>query len=245
MQENQGLGEQALNKAVEIGIASQLDKVEGLSIDIKTDPLKLVQGQVDEVSIEGKGLVMQKDLRMEELDMHMSSVAVNPLSAAFGKIELTQPTDASVHAVLAEADINRAFNSDFVRSKLHNLEINVKGRPTKIDAQHVDFHLPGEGKVALNAKVLLCETGNIEQVAFTATPNVSADGKTVLLKDIEYGEGEELSPELTKALVTQVSEILDLSNFDLGGMSLRVKQLKVEAGKLTFEAEAHVEQLMS
>ena len=93
--------------------------------------------------------------------------------------------------------------------------------------------------------MLLCETGNIEQVAFTATPNVSADGKTVLLKDIEYGEGEELSPELTKALVTQVSEILDLSNFDLGGMSLRIKQLKVEAGKLTFEAEAHVEQLMS
>ena len=244
-QENQGLGEQALNKAVEMGIASQLDKVENLDVDIKTDPLKLVQGQVDEVNVEGKGLVMQKDLRMEELDMHMSSVAVNPLSAALGKIELTKPTDASVHAVLTEADINRAFNSDFVRSKLHNLEINVKGKLTKIDAQHIDFQLPGEGKVALIAKVLLCETGDIEQVAFTATPQISANGKTVSLENVQYGAGKELSPELTKALVNQVGEVLDLSNFDLGGMSLRIEQLKVEAGKLTFEAEAHVEQIMS
>ena len=86
MQENQGLGEQALNKAAEIGLSSQLDEVEALDVDIETDPLKLVQGQVDSVTIAGEGMVMQKDLRMEELDMHMSGVAINPLSAAFGKI---------------------------------------------------------------------------------------------------------------------------------------------------------------
>jgi len=63
-----GLGEQALNKAAEMGLASQLDESENLEV-IKTDPLKLVQGQVD--TIEGDGLVMQKDLRMEEMEMQM------------------------------------------------------------------------------------------------------------------------------------------------------------------------------
>ncbi len=244
MSDQRGLGEQALDKAAEMGLSSQLDEVENLEVHIKTDPFHLVQGEVDSVTIDGKGLVMQKDLRVEELEMEMSTVAINPLSAAFGKIELTKPTDGSAHVVLIEPDINRAFNSEYVRNQLQSQQINVDGQPMTIEPQHVDFRLPGDGKVALNAKVLLRETGETKQVAFTAVPRVSANGQTVALEDVEYDEGEEVSP-LTKALVDQTSELLNLSNFDLKGMSLRVKSLQVEAGKLTLEASAHVEQIPS
>ncbi|MDV2990865.1 MAG: hypothetical protein N4J56_000519 [Chroococcidiopsis sp. SAG 2025] len=78
MSEQQGLGEQALNKAAEIGLSSQLDEVEKLDVDIKTDPLKALQGQVDSVAIAGEGMVMQKDLRVEKMDMQVDSVAINP-----------------------------------------------------------------------------------------------------------------------------------------------------------------------
>lgn len=243
MPDSPGLGEQALNKAAEIGLSSQLDEVENLDVDIKTDPLKLVQGQVDEVTIEGEGLVMQKDLRMEELEMHMNSVAINPLSVAFGKVELTQPTQASTRVVLTEADINRAFNSEYVRSQLQSQKIHVNGQLMTFQPQHVDFRLLETEKIALNASILLKESQ--KQVAFTATPRVSANGQSVSLENVEYGDSEEISPELTKALVEQTSEILNLSNFDLEGMTLRVKQLKVEAGKLTLQAEAYVEQIPS
>ena len=43
MQDKPGLGEQALDKAVELGIGSQLDEVQNLDVAIKTDPLKLLQ----------------------------------------------------------------------------------------------------------------------------------------------------------------------------------------------------------
>lgn len=243
MQDQPGLGEQALNKAAEVGISSQLDEVENLDVDIKTDPIKLVQGQVDEVKIAGDGLVMKKDLRVEELDMHMKGVAVNPLSATFGKIELTQPTDASVRAVLTEADINRAFNSEYVRSQLSNLPVQLDGESTTISAKQVEFKLPGDDKVALKASV--SAGGRQEQIAFSAKPVVSSSGQTISLENVEYGGGEELSPELTKALVEQTSQILNLSNFDLQGMSLRIQKLKVEAGKITMQAEAHVEKIPS
>ena len=245
MSEQPGLGEQALNKAAEMGLASQLDEVEELDVDIKTDPLKLVQGQVDAVTIEGEGLVMEKDLRMEELDMQMNSVAINPLSAAFGKIELTKPAHGSARVVLTEADINRAFNSEYVRNQLQNQQVHVNGQPMTIKPQKVDFRLPGKGKVALSASVILRETNETKQVAFTAVPQVSANGQTVSLENVQYGEEEELSPELTKALVDETSEILNLSNFDLEGMSLKVNKLEVEAGKLTLQAEAYVEQIPS
>ncbi len=243
MRDQPGLGEQALNKAAEVGISSQLDEVEHLDVDIKTNPIELLQGQVDEVKIAGDGLVMKKDLRVEQLDMHMSGVAVNPLKVALGKIELTKPTDASVRAVLTEVDINRAFNSEYVRSQLSNLPVQLNGESTTINAEQVDFHLPGDNKIELKASVLIGD--RTEQVAFSATPVVDSNGQTVALENVEYGEGEELSPELTKALVNQTSEILNLSNFDLQGMSLRIKKLKVETGKLTLQAEAHIEQIPS
>lgn len=243
MSDQQGLGEQALNKVAEMGITSQLDELENLNVDIQTDPFKLMQGQVDEVTVEGEGLVMQGDLRVEELDMHMSGVSINPLSAAFGKLELTKPADASTHVVLLESDINRAFNSEFVRDKLQNQQIHINGQLMAIKPQQVDFRLPGEGKVALSATMLLPETGETKQVAFTAVPQVSTNGQTVTLENVQYPEGKELSPELTKALVDQTSELLNLSNFDLAGMTLKINTLKAEAGKLTLEAEAHVEQI--
>jgi hypothetical protein len=239
------LGQQALNKAAEIGLSSQLDEVEQLAVDVQSDPLKMVQGQVDSVTVEGEGLVMNKDLRMEEMKMEMTGISINPLSAAFGKIELTKPTDATTHVVLTEADINRAFNSEFVGSKLQNMQVPVDGQPTTIDTKKVDFRLPGENKIALSADVLLRETGETKQIAFTAVPRVGANGQKVNLEDVEYTEGKELSPELTAALLDKAGELLNLSNFDLQGMSLRIKQLNLESGKMTLLAEARVEQIPS
>lgn len=237
------LGQQALNKAAEMGLASQLDEVDKLEVDVQTDPLKLLQGQVDKVTVEGEGLVMQKDLRMDELEMQMNSIAINPLSAAFGKIELTKPTDASVRAVLIEEDINRAFNSEYVGTMLKAQELHVNGQLMTVDTQQVDFKLPGEGKVALSANVILRETGETKVVSFTAMPRASADGQSISLAQVQYADGEEISPELTEALLKKASEILNLRNFDLEGMTLRIQKLDVEAGKITLFADAYVEKI--
>lgn len=245
MSDSPGLGEQALNKAAEIGLTSQLDEVENLDVNIQTDPLKVVQGQVDSVKIDGEGLVMQKDLRMDKIEMQMGNVAINPLSVAFGKIELTKPTEASARVVLTESDINRAFNSEYVRSQIQGQKIHVNGQVTSIEPQDINFRLLDNQKVGLNANIKLKETDETQQIAFTAAPKVNANGQSVSLDNVEYGQGEEISPELTKALVDQTSELLNLSNFDLEGMSLRVNKLEVVPGKLTLHAQAYVEQIPS
>ncbi len=245
MQDKGDIGEQALSKAAEIGLSSQLDEVENLEVDIRTNPLKLMQGELESVTIEGKGLVMQKDLRAEELEVRTDGIAINPLSAAFGKIELTRPTEADAHVVLTEQDLERAFNSEYIHDKLQNLDVNVNGQPTTINTRQVQFRLPGDGKIALNAEISLKETGETKQVAFTTVPRMIAGGERISLEAVEYAEGQELSPELTTALLERSSELLDLSNFELEGMSLRLKGLDVQKGRLTIQSQAHVEQFPS
>jgi LmeA-like phospholipid-binding len=81
------LGDKALSKVVEIGIAIQLDEAEVIDVDIRTNPGKLMQGKLDSLTISGKGL-MRQDLRMETIEVNIGKVGINPLSAVFGNIEL-------------------------------------------------------------------------------------------------------------------------------------------------------------
>lgn len=241
MLEDKGdLGEQALSKAAEVAMTTQLDEAEKLDVNIRTDPFKLVQGQLDSVKIEGEGLVMKKDLRAEEVQVQTNDIAINPLTAAFGKIELTRPTEAEAQVILTEQDLERAFNSDFIKNKLQNIEVNIEGKPTKINTSKIEFRLPGESKVALNAEIVLQATGETQKVAFTAVLRMDA-GQRILLEDIQYTEGVADSP-LTAALLESAKELLDLSNFELPGMSLRLKNLEVQTGKLILQGQAHVEQ---
>lgn len=246
MTQQQGdIGEQALSKAAEVALSSQLDEAESLDVDIRTDPVKLIQGELDSVKIEGEGLVMQKDLRAQELQVRTGSIAINPLSVAFGKIELTRPTEADAHVVLTEQDIERAFNSEFIHNKLQNLNVHVDGQPMTIDTKLVELHLPGNSKIALKAEIILSKTGETKEVSFSAVPCVSAAGQCISLEQVQYAEGKEVSPELTAALLESASELLDLRNFELEGMSLRLKGLDVQKGKLILQAVAQVKEFPS
>ena len=236
------IGEQALSKAAEVGLATQLDEVENLEVDIRTDPGKLIQGELESVAIEGEGLVMKKDLRAEKLEVTTSSVAINPLSVAFGKIELTRPTEAEADVILTEQDLERAFNSEYIHDKLQNLTVHVNGQPLLIDVRQVKLRLPGDGKIALQAAIIVKETGQTQQICFTTVPRLSAGGQRITLEDVQYAESQELSPELTAALLNTAGELLDLRNFELEGMSLRLKGLDVQKSKLTLQATAMVEQ---
>lgn len=241
MSHNQGrLDEQALDKAVEIGIKSQLDQAEAVDVDIKTNPLKVIQGQVDSVSVNGKGIVMQQNLRAEEIQVQTSNVAVDPLRTALGKIELKQPTDATARVVLTEQDINQAFNAAIVQEKLQGLEVRVDGQPVTINTQQVRLSLPGQDQVALTAQVHLQETDQQKEVCFKTTPKMSSDGQRISLDNVEYAEGKELSPELTQALLDKASEIMDLRTFEMEGMDLRLKGFDIQQGRLTLQAEARV-----
>jgi hypothetical protein len=70
---------------------------------------------------------------------------------------------------------------------------------------------------------------------------MSAGGEQVSLDEVQYAEGQEVSPELTAALLERAGELLNLRNFELEGMSLRLKGLDVQKGKLTLQANAYVE----
>lgn len=239
------LDDQAISKVAELGIKSQLDEVENLNVEIDIDPLKVVTGSLNSVAIASEGMVMKQDLRIEHMELNTSSVAINPMSLAFGKIELTHPTEAEAIVTLTEADINRAFSSDFVQGKMQDLQVQVNGETATVDMQKINFGLPGADKVQLSTEVVLQNSQERKTVAFTAVPKISSSGQQVVLEEVEYADNQELSSEFTEAMLNQARELLDLRNFELGDMTLQLKRLAALKGKLILESEAIVNQFPS
>lgn len=244
-QEKAGLGEQALNKIAEMALASQLEEVERIEVQLKTDLSKLAHGEVDSIAISLNGLVMQQDLGLSELKLQMNRVIVKPLSALLGKIKLTQPSEGTARIVINEDNLTRAFNSESFHEKLHQMQSEVEDKRVTIHIQQVKCCLLANGNIAFNSELIMGKTGEARPVAFTATPRIGTDGQGIVLQDVHYVEGKELPPELTAALVARVSEVLSLRSFESKGMSLRIQQLDVAAGKLTLQATAYIEQFPS
>jgi LmeA-like phospholipid-binding len=236
------LGNQALSKVVEIGITSQLDVVEEIDVDLRTNPGNLIQGKVDSMEIVGKGLVVRQDLRMESIQINTDRVAIDPLRALLGNIELTQPTGAEARIVLTETDINRAFSSDYIRDKLRGLKMEMDGRSVTIDIQQATLDLPGENKFVIAATFLMRESNEVKQFSATAIPQLHEDGNRISL-EILAAEGQGLTLKLVMVIFEQLTTLLDLRNFNIPGISLQLHQLEAQLGKLVIHAKSQIEQL--
>ena len=234
----QDLGEQAISKAAEIGIENQLDDVEELDVDIRANPLELAGGEVESVTIDAKGMVMQKDLRAERLILQTDEIALDGLKAALGNIELEHSTNAEAKIVLLEEDIQRAFNSEYIENKLKNQRIKIDGETKTVNAEKVRFTLPGEDKINLSADLTIVESNTKREIALSAKPQLEANGNKITIADVEYHNLEDA--DFAKALLDSMVEVLDLRNFELDEMSLRLTKLDVCEGKIIMAAAAEV-----
>lgn len=245
MRETAGLGEQALNKIAEMALASQLKDAGALEVRIKTDLSKLARGEVESIAIKIAGLLMQANLRLEQLQLHINRVTVKPFNALFGKIELTHPSDGTVNAVINEGSLSHALNTQLLSQNSQQKQGLAKTKIGEIHIQQVRCYFLTDGHVVFNCDAILKTTNEAQSFAFTATPCIGMEGRKIVFQEVRDVEGKEPPSELATALLTQASEILSLPEFEEKGMSLQFQELDLAAGKLTWQAAAHIEQFPS
>lgn len=240
------LEEEALSQAVEMAISSQLDEVENLYVDVRTDLLKMILGKADSVKVAGSGLKVQKDVRVQELQMYADRVNINPLSALLGQIELNQPVDTLLRIVLTEDDINQALNSDYIKTKLKPIDLCVDNKIVPVELQlPASLHLPGDDTIKFTGKVLLHETNNTSELGFSATILPRTQEHPLRLAEFYCTQGTGITLELALAFIQKLKELIESPYFEVEGMALRIKGLSVKKGSMTAIAEAHIYQMPS
>ncbi|MFS0519750.1 DUF2993 domain-containing protein [Nostoc sp. UIC 10607] len=245
MPDEHRLEEQFLSQEAERRISEKLDDVEKIEIDVQTDLLKIVQGQADGVSVAGKGLVIQEDIRVQEIKLQTDSIAINPLSAIFGQIELNEPVNAIARIVLTEADMNRALASDFVSSQMQDFDLEVDGKIVSFEAQKIEVFLPGDGKIECRGRVLLKEMGNTRPLGYTAIARPRTHSQPAMLESFNCTEGGGMSIEVVTAIMQKAKEWMNIPFFKWEDMVFHIKDIKVETGSLILMIETQVKQIPS
>jgi LmeA-like phospholipid-binding len=245
MSQEHRLEEEMLSKVAETQISNQIDKAEKIDVDVQTDLLKVVQGQADAVAFEGEGLVMQKDIRIQEIKVQTDSIAVNPLSAILGQIELSHPVNTAARIVLLEDDMNRALTSEYVRSKMQKYDLNVDGKIVSFEVQQIQIFLPEEGKMGFQGRVLLREPEKTQHIGFTAMVRPRTLSQPIKMESFNCTEGEGISLETIVALMQKVKELVNLPYYTFDGTAFRIKNMQVEKEKLTLLVEAKLQQIPS
>ncbi|MBN3896080.1 MAG: DUF2993 domain-containing protein [Nostoc sp. NOS(2021)] len=245
MPDEHRLEEKFLSQEAERRISEKLDEVEQIEIDVQTDLLKIAQGQADGVSVAGQGLVIQEGIRVQEIKLQTDSIAINPFSALFGQIELSEPVNAIARMILTEVDINRALASDFVRSQMQNLELNVDGEIVSFEPEEIQVFLPGDGKVEFRGKVLLKEIGNTRPLAYTAIARPRTHSQPAMLESFNCTEGGGISIELITAFMRKAKELMDIPYFEWEDITFSIKDIEVEIGSLILLLETQVRQIPS
>ncbi|MFN6526478.1 DUF2993 domain-containing protein [Nostoc sp. ChiSLP03a] len=237
------LEEEFLSQEAEKQVSNQLDEVEEIEIDVKTDLLKILQGQADGVAVAGQGLVIKEDIRVQEIKLQTDSIAINPFSALFGQIELNEPINTIARVILTEVDINRALTSEFVRSQMQNFELNVDGEIVSFEPEEIQVFLPGDGKLEFKGKVQLKEMGNTRPLAYTAIARPRTHSQPAMLKAFNCTEGEGISIELTTALMQKAKELMNIPSFKWEEIAFSIKNLEVQKGTLILMLEVQVKQI--
>lgn len=241
------IGETTINKIAEMAFKSQIKSAKHLSVKVKTDPHKLAKGVLESIDIDGYGLTMQKNLCLEKMTINLSEIAVNPLKAIMGNVQLTQPSYGSAFVVLSEANIETALNIDNLNQQLSKYQILVNHQPVTARFSRVDCRILDDGRVSVKAKLSILDENKsaVKSICLNFKPTICTQGNGIILGEIVCTQGQELSPILTNALIEEAKRIFNLDHFSMDGISLNVNNFDIEEGKLNLLAKAGLTHLLS
>ncbi|MBL1209223.1 DUF2993 domain-containing protein [Geminocystis sp. GBBB08] len=237
------IGEKTINKIAEMAFKSQIKNAQYLSVQVKTNPTQLSKGILESLNIDGYGLEMQKDLRLEKMQITLNNIAVSPLKALMGNVQLTQPSEGNACVVLSEKDIETALNIDNLNKQLQKSEICYGNQTIKAKFYQVKCRILADGRVMVKAKLKIINTQTFESVCLVIKPRVCKSGQGILLDEVICTQGKEFSSILINAIVEESAKIFNLDNFLMDGISLDVNHLTMEDGKLNLLAVAGITHL--
>lgn len=240
MTENPGLEEQALNKVLEVGFATQVDQAEAINVNAHTDLLKLLRGEVDSVALAGRGLVLQHDLRIQAIELEADSIEVNPLGVLLGRIELDRAKITTAKVTLTEADLNRALSSESILSRMQNLPLQVDGRSVRIDIQQLQVQLLDHNRWGMELSLLLHD-GSPQQFKLVGWSKMQAARPRLILEDFRCTEGGGLPLDVMTAAMQKLNEWACLPFFPYEDMAIKLQEIRVHNGYMILQTEIDID----
>lgn len=238
------LGEKTLNKIAEIALSAQFQQADQLSVQIKTDPNRLAKGMLESLVIKGQGLVINRGLRLQAMEIILFAIAVNPLKALRGNIQLTQPSQGSASFLFLETDLVYGINLAELQQHLNPHRFYLDGQQVTAEISAVNCQLGADQTLQLQVDFWLKALRETRFTKIQIKPRLDETRQTIVLDDYELlsGSDRHLSPLVVPTLLAQTARLLNLASFTIEGFSLVLTQIDITAGQLWLRAEVKMTQ---
>jgi len=246
-------GENLLNSVATNTLRHLFTRCDDLKVKVRCHPSsKLLQGSIDSFNMSGKGLVIRKAFRTEEMWFETDAVAIDFSSALRGQIALKQPTQAIAQVKLLEEDINIAFKAELVRKRLENLttpSLTELSNGDPVSFNEINLTLLAQNQVQLDANANLGAAGVIP-VSLICTLGLERRRK-LLFKDVQFQadnvpqDHRATSEKLTAVLGEILNNMIDLDRFNLDGVKMRINRLETQGKALVFSGYAQIDHVPS
>jgi hypothetical protein len=243
-------GENLLNSVASNTIRHLFSRSDLIEVQVRCQPAsKLLQGTIDSFKMNGRGLVIRKQFRTEEMSFETDAVALDFGSVVQGKIALKQPTQAIAQVKLSEADINQSFTADLVRKRLENIDLPTLteisgGKP--VSFTDIDLKLLPNNQIELQAQAQWDEKKI--PIGLSCTLGV-AKRRRIQFEKIQFEPKnipenlQKISERLTLALGEILNEMVDLDKFNLDGVKMRLNRLETAGKTLLFSGYAQIDRV--
>ncbi|WP_287129832.1 DUF2993 domain-containing protein [Candidatus Cyanaurora vandensis] len=232
---NQG-GDQLVGAVATTAIRAMFQQTDTLTAQVRAFPVaKILMGSLDGFDLKGQGLLMRNGLRIQQMELKVQAISLDIGAVFGGAIKLRQPTSSTIQVVLTEQDLSRAFNTPFIREKLHVLTLDDQ----PLTFQDTKVQLLDGGLLRLQSLIAVGKTVP-QPVSLQARIHLEG-GRRILFSEPEY-EGDPESQRIAEAVIAHINLLLDLDKFKLDGVTLRIFRCDIRRGQLVFHGSAQIRQ---
>ena len=243
MQDKAKLTEQAVNRFVEMALARQIKDADKIEVRLKFELNRLMRGETDSILIKIQGLLLSHHLRVICLQLEMGQVAVKPLQAMRRKIILVEPVAGWLTIELNEQQMAESINNAACLSSINRRwqEINQ----TNLALQSVSCQFREEGTIAFQGRLGSQAESDLQFIEFTVVPSIASQTSQVYFQNIQIIKGEDTFSSLAELISQEISDALQLKEFEQQAVSLKPQQLELIPHLLKIQWAAHIEQFPS
>ena len=237
------LGGVIVDKNVEMALRSQLDHVEQLQVRTDNAPVhQIINGKISKLRVAGRGLWVNKDLRIDTLEVETDPLAVdlkaiqedgqNPRASS-----LQQPIQAGLKIKFNQEDINNFLKSPDAVAQLQKITTSTLGGAAagslNKDYQITNPQISFVGNDRLGIKAELKDaSGEKLPVSLETGIEIVGGRKFQLIKPTAAVGGTPVPPFLLAGLTAGLSERLNVDMLEKRGVTARILQFKISPQQL-------------
>ncbi|PSF35382.1 DUF2993 domain-containing protein [Aphanothece hegewaldii CCALA 016] len=229
------IGENTINKIAEMALARQIKQAEKVSVKVKTDPEKLAKGLLESITISGSGLMLNSYLRVQEMEIKLNQIVVNPFKALMGNIQLIQPSLGTIHVVLKEKDIEQSLR-DRIWHETSEANRSLSNQTLQISIQQVLCKISEQGQIIITTQIHEQSTGEIKEVLLKAIPTIELNNE-IALKEIQQTENS-LTTLVNEIILKEIIQVLNFNSFYINGLDWKIQQLTFKTGQFIVQGIA-------